>query len=197
VGVGSIEPLRPAVFFDRDGVLNRAVVRDGLPYPPRTQSEVSLEDDVEAGLMRLASVIPLIFVVSNQPDVARGTLARAFVEEVNALLTAKLPITRFYTCYHDDAEGCSCRKPAPGLFQEAANNFGVDLAASFMVGDRWRDVDAGFAAGCTTILIQKGYSERPPLHAPDAVVQTVSEAVDFILSRYTSKATSSSIGVMQ
>jgi D-glycero-D-manno-heptose 1,7-bisphosphate phosphatase len=181
VGISPLER-RAAVFFDRDGVLNRAIVRDGLPYPPRTIEELVLAEGCEEAVARLAAAVPLLFVVTNQPDVARGTASRDEVELLNHALASMLPITRFYTCYHDDDDRCSCRKPLPGAFLKAAEDYALDLSACFMVGDRWRDIEAGCAAGCTTVLIQKEYDEKVARCNPDFVVSSITEAVDSILA---------------
>jgi D-glycero-D-manno-heptose 1,7-bisphosphate phosphatase len=169
------------VFFDRDGVLNEPIVRDGKPYPPRDIGELRLVPRARSVIARLSKTIPLLFVVTNQPDVARGTQTREHVEEINREIARRLPIARFYTCYHDDSDRCDCRKPKAGSLLAAAEEFHLDLRASFMVGDRWRDVDAGAAAGCTTIYLDQGYHERAPDNAADIVVRTLEEAVDQIL----------------
>jgi D-glycero-D-manno-heptose 1,7-bisphosphate phosphatase len=172
----------PAVFFDRDGVLNQAIVRRGTPHPPAHASELKVEDGVAQALQRLSGHIPLIFVVTNQPDVTRGTQTRAEVERMNAALERRMPIVATYVCYHDDADACTCRKPLPGLLLKAAAEHGIDLQRSYMVGDRWRDVEAGTAAGCTTILVQHGYDERAPQTPPTVSVKTVAEAVEAIIA---------------
>jgi D-glycero-D-manno-heptose 1,7-bisphosphate phosphatase len=137
---------------------------------------------VEEALQRLAAAGYLLVVVTNQPDVARGTQTRAAVEAIHARLAAALPLDEFRTCYHDDADGCRCRKPAPGLLLDAAAAHGIDLARSVMIGDCWRDVEAGRAAGCATIFVDYGYAERRP-ERPDAVVPSLKEAADWILAR--------------
>jgi D-glycero-D-manno-heptose 1,7-bisphosphate phosphatase len=153
---------RRAVFLDRDGVLNRAVVRDGKPYPPANAAEVEILPGVAEALKQLKEAGFVLIVVSNQPDVARGTASRRDVERINAYLAERLPIDRFIMCYHDSGEGCDCRKPRPGMLLAGAREFDVDLGASFMVGDRWRDVEAGIAAGCKTVFIDYGYDEKRP-----------------------------------
>jgi D-glycero-D-manno-heptose 1,7-bisphosphate phosphatase len=153
---------RRAVFLDRDGVLNRAVLRDARPYPPSCVGEVRILPGVAEGLQRLKEAGFLLIVVSNQPDVARGKACRETIESINAYLAANLPIDRFITCYHDNVDGCDCRKPHPGMLFAGTKEFDIDLAASFMVGDRWRDVEAGNAAGCKTIFIDYGYDEKRP-----------------------------------
>jgi D-glycero-D-manno-heptose 1,7-bisphosphate phosphatase len=171
-----------AVFLDRDGVLNGAIVRDGKPYPPDNIQELQILPGVKDALARLKRSGFLLLVVTNQPDVARGTQRRETVEEMNALLKSELPVDEFRVCYHDDKENCACRKPKPGLLLEAAMEHGIDLGASFMIGDRWRDIDAGAAAGCRTIWIDRAYREKGPTAAPDARVRNLSEAADWIIA---------------
>src|SRR3989304_6379995 len=153
---------RRAVFLDRDGVLNRAVVRDGRPYPPAIVAEVEILPGVVEALQRLKMAGFVLIVVSNQPDVARGTTPQETVEAINAFLANRLPVDRFIMCYHDSADNCDCRKPRPGTLFAGAKEFDVDLSSSYMVGDLWRDVEAGIAAGCKTIFVDYGYDEKRP-----------------------------------
>jgi D-glycero-D-manno-heptose 1,7-bisphosphate phosphatase len=178
-----IHPLKQAVFFDRDGVLNEAMVRDGKPYPPRSIGELRVTPGAAAGLARLRSLgLPLI-VVTNQPDVARGTQELAAVKAIHDALRRELPLDEVISCFHDDRDECACRKPRPGLILEGAARCGADPRRSFMVGDRWRDIDAGQAAGCRTIWIDRGYQERGPSAPPDVRVASLPEAVDWILQQ--------------
>jgi len=171
-----------AVFLDRDGVLNRALERDGQPYPPSSLAEVEILPGVPEACARLKQAGFLLVVATNQPDVGRGTLAREAVEAIHAHLQRLLPLDRIEVCYHAGrgAEPCDCRKPRPGMLQRAAAALGIDLAASWMVGDRWRDVDCGHAAGCRTIFIDYGYREalRQP---PDFTCRSLLEASEIIL----------------
>jgi D-glycero-D-manno-heptose 1,7-bisphosphate phosphatase len=179
MGIGSI--VRRAVFLDRDGVINRALVREGKPYPPRSLAELEILPGVAEALARLHAAGFQLIVVTNQPDVARGTQTREAVEEIHAaLLASGLPISSFRVCYHDNASRCLCRKPAPGMLLEAAREEGIDLRASFMIGDRWRDIEAGQRAGCTTLFIDYGYAENMPT-PPYVTVSSLSEAVNWIL----------------
>jgi D-glycero-D-manno-heptose 1,7-bisphosphate phosphatase len=176
-----------AVFLDRDGVINAAVVRKGKPYPPASLDELELLPGVPEALERLRAAGFRLIVVTNQPDVARGTTARTTVEAIHRGLQQgegerpPLCIDRFQVCYHDDPDGCACRKPAPGMLLAAAREEGIDLAASFMVGDRWRDIEAGRRAGCTTLFIDYGYDEAER-SAPDARFRSLAEAADWILN---------------
>ena len=172
---------RRAVFLDRDGVLNAPVVREGKPYPPGSVAALQVLPGVAEALSRLKAAGFLLIVVSNQPDVARGTTTRESVEAINAALAASLPIDEFRMCYHDNADACACRKPRPGMLVDAARAWDIDLAGSFMVGDRWRDVDAGRSAGCRTVFVDYAYDERQPERV-DLRVASLLEAVPFLLS---------------
>jgi D-sedoheptulose 7-phosphate isomerase len=173
--------LRPAVFLDRDGVINRAVMRDGKPFPPSSLEELELQPGVSSALLDLKAHGFDLFVITNQPDVARGRQTREAVEAIHKALASSLPIDGIFVCYHDDADRCTCRKPRPGLLIEAQRKHNIDLSRSFMVGDRWRDIDAGHSAGCKTVLIDYGYQEKTPAQPPDATVRSLREAADWII----------------
>ena len=181
MGIGPLMERKRAVFLDRDGVLNRAVVRDGKPYPPASLEELEIVGDAAASLERLKQLGFLLLVVTNQPDVARGTRTLESIEAIHAFMRQTLPLDDFLICPHDDRDGCSCRKPLPGLMLEAQERYGVSLADSFLVGDRWRDIDAGRAAGCRTVHLDQNWRERGPSAPPDARVASLEEAVDWII----------------
>jgi D-glycero-D-manno-heptose 1,7-bisphosphate phosphatase len=169
-----------AVFLDRDGVLNRPIIRARKPHPPATVGEVEILPGVPEACQKLKAAGFLLIVVTNQPDVARGAQRRETVEEINQLLRRHLPLDDIRVCYHDTPHGCHCRKPAPGLLREAAAAWGIELADSFMVGDRWTDIEAGHRAGCRTILIRDGYGEERKV-APDGRAASLPDAVNWIL----------------
>jgi D-glycero-D-manno-heptose 1,7-bisphosphate phosphatase len=169
-----------AIFLDRDGVINQAVIRNGKPYPPRSAEELIIPEGVVEALAQFVRQGFLLYVVTNQPDVARGTQQRSTVEAIHAALGASLPLNGFYACYHDDADVCACRKPKPGLLIKAAENHGLSLTDSYMIGDRWRDVEAGQRAGCRTVWIDYGYDEPGPTNAADATVKSLPEAASWI-----------------
>jgi len=173
--------LKRAVFLDRDGVINRAVVQNGKPFPPRSAAEVEVLPDAHDALLRLREAGYVLIVVTNQPDVARGTQTQTAVEEINAQLASSLAIDDFMVCYHDDAAGCTCRKPNPGGLLEAAARHEIDLESSYIVGDRWRDVEAGQRAGCKSLFIDYGYSEREP-KPPFLRVRSLAEAAEKIVT---------------
>ncbi len=170
--------LKRAAFLDRDGVLNRPVVRDGKPYPPASVHEFEIYPDAAEAVASLREMGFAIFVVTNQPDVARGTQKQSEIEAMNARLREDLGLEHFYVCWHDDNQ-CDCRKPKPGLLTRAATEHGISLPDSFMIGDRWRDVDCGHAAGCRTIFIDRGYSERLR-QTPDYQARGLGSAVAII-----------------
>lgn len=173
---------RKAVFFDRDGVLNDALIREGKPYPPSSLQELHIEEDAPAELNRLASQGFILICVTNQPDVARGTQTREVVESINEAIRKVLPLNDIRVCYHDQADHCRCRKPEPGLLLDASQEFGIDLSSSFMVGDRWKDVEAGKRAGCRPIWINRGYDEQQPDPDDAVFVSSLKQAVDHIVN---------------
>jgi D-glycero-D-manno-heptose 1,7-bisphosphate phosphatase len=179
MGIGAVTR---AVFLDRDGVLNEPIVRDGKPFPPSRLEELRIYPEAAGALARLREAGYLLIVVTNQPDVSRGTQARAAVEAMDAQVRAALPVDEIRVCFHDDRDQCHCRKPKPGLVLDAAAAHGIALPESFLIGDRWRDIDCGAAAGVRTVWIDRGYKERGPSYAADFRCVSLAEAVDWILS---------------
>jgi len=175
-----IDEVMKAVFLDRDGVINRAVMRDGKPHPPDRVEDLEVLDGVPDALRKLRGAGFRLIVVTNQPDVARGTQTREAVEAMHARLTAELPVDEVVACYHDGDE-CDCRKPKPGALVAAAQRHGVELEESFMVGDRWRDIEAGQRAGCRCLFVDHGYAERQPAGS-FVRVPSLAAAAEWILS---------------
>lgn len=172
-----------AVFLDRDGVLNRAILVAGKPHPPANLHELEIPADVPDALRALRAAGFLLIGATNQPDVARGTQTRAMVEAINATLCARLPLDQVRVCYHDDNDACDCRKPAPGLLLQAAREYDIDLATSFMIGDRWKDIEAGRRAGCVTIHLDNGHAEAWRGRPADGHVHSLCEAAKWILAQ--------------
>ncbi len=175
-------PCARAVFLDRDGVINHALERDGLPYPPAGLGEFEILPGVAGACAKLKQAGYLLVVATNQPDVGRGTLKKEIVEMIHAEMCRRLPIDRVEVCYHPGREqsDCDCRKPKPGMLLRAARELGIDLKQSWMVGDRWRDVDCGHAAGCRTVFIDRGYAEELR-QKPHFSAGNLAEAADIIL----------------
>ena len=181
MGVGS-SAMNRAVFLDRDGVINRAVVRDGKPYPPDSVAKTEILPDVPKALALLKEKGLRLAVITNQPDVARGAQTKQNVEAINAFLADRLPLDCFEVCFHDDSEHCDCRKPKPGLIHLAAQALDADPGSGFVVGDRWRDIEAGRAAGCRTVWIDRGYAEQLPQNF-DFRAQSLWEAAQWIVQQ--------------
>ena len=171
-----------AVFLDRDGVINRPVVRDGLPFAASNLSEFEIFPEVPTACQQLKKPGFLLIVATNQPDVGRGTMKKETVEAIHAEMCHQLPIDRVEVCYHPGhgASNCDCRKPRPGLLLNAARELGIDLTQSWMVGDRWRDIDCGRAAGCRTVFIDRGYAEGLK-QMPDFRANDLAQAAEIIL----------------
>jgi D-glycero-D-manno-heptose 1,7-bisphosphate phosphatase len=171
---------RKAVFLDRDGVLNKAIVKNGKPYPPQNLEELEILEGVPQALQSLKEAGFLLIGVTNQPDVARGIQKREIVASINSTLLRSLPLEDILVCYHDDRDDCSCRKPKPGLLYQAAESYAIDLKTSFMIGDRWKDVEAGRQAGWQTVLIDYHYAENGGATPPDCRVSSLPEAAAWI-----------------
>jgi D-glycero-D-manno-heptose 1,7-bisphosphate phosphatase len=168
-----------AIFLDRDGVINYSLVRSNKPYPPRNLSDFELIDGVHHTLQTLSAKGYLLFIFTNQPDVARGTLSLSNLEEIHSYILQTLPITKIYYCAHDDKDNCHCRKPKPGMILEAAKQYDINLFQSYVVGDRWRDIEAGKKAGCKTIFIDYKYAENL-LSKPDFTIEHVTKILSII-----------------
>jgi len=172
--------LRPAVFLDRDGVIVIPEFRDRRSFAPRRLEDFKFYPEAAASLHRLKRAGFLLAVITNQPDVGNGLISRSEVDAMHETRARELPVDAVKACFHRQDEHCDCRKPKPGMILEAARELGIDLGKSFMVGDRGSDVEAGRAAGCSTVFIDLGYAELAP-DAPDYVVHSIREAADVII----------------
>ena len=172
--------MKKGAFLDRDGVINRSILVDGVPKPPASICEVEILDGVVEAIEKLKENNFVPVVITNQPDVARGLTTRSEVDSINAFIGGKAGIEHFYTCFHDDEDQCLCRKPAPGLIILAASELALDPLNSILVGDRWRDVSAGQAVGCANYFIDYSYPERMP-NEPFITVSSLIEATRIII----------------
>jgi D-glycero-D-manno-heptose 1,7-bisphosphate phosphatase len=172
--------MKRAVFLDRDGVLNRAVLVDGAPKPPTSIAEVEILDGVCEAIQILKRNEFLPVVVTNQPDVARGLASKNQTNAINSFIGKCVSIEFFYTCFHDESDFCVCRKPLPGLIHLAAVDLNIDVTTSFLVGDRWRDIEAAQAAGCRSFFIDYSYPEKTP-SLPFTRVLSLLQAVQIIV----------------
>jgi D-glycero-D-manno-heptose 1,7-bisphosphate phosphatase len=166
--------LRSAVFLDRDGVINQAIVKKGRPFPPRTIEEFALLPDVSSAIATLRECGLIVVVVTNQPDISSGLISLDFVNQVHNEIKRLTGIEEFYVCPHLDFDDCDCRKPKPGLLHKAAKDLDLDLKSSYMVGDRWKDIQAGNLAECQSFFIDYSYNEKtpnPPFHPVGSLLQ--------------------------
>ena len=178
MGIRSL--INKAVFLDRDGVLNRVIVRGGKPYPPSHLSEFEILPGTKEALIKLKLERFLLIVVTNQPDVARGKQKREKVEEMHTFLKRNLPLNDIFVCWHGLDSECECRKPLPGLLFQASKKWQIDLKKSLIIGDRWRDIDSGHAAGCKTIFIDYRYNECLN-YQPDYTTTSIRDASEWII----------------
>lgn len=174
--------IRSAVFLDRDGVINRSIVRARIPCAPRSLDELELLPGVEEAVSSLRAGGYRLIVVTNQPDVARGITPAAVADSINDRIRSELGLDAVYMCVHDDRDACSCRKPMPGLITRAATELGLDLSTSHLVGDRWRDIEAGRRAGCSTFFLDRRSRERRP-QSYDFRVGSLLDAARIILRK--------------
>lgn len=170
--------MNKAVFLDRDGVINKAIIKEGKAYAPRTVQEFEIITGVAEEIIRLKKAGYVLIVITNQPEIARGTTPRSHVDVMNAIIRERMAVDGIFVCPHDDPDGCSCRKPKPGLILQAAEKHAIDLKQSFVVGDGWKDMEAARAAGCLEILLDASYNQGVVCFKRVASFQ---EAVDIIL----------------
>jgi D-glycero-D-manno-heptose 1,7-bisphosphate phosphatase len=169
-----------AIFLDADGVLNIAIIKDGKPVAPTSLTELKIPDEVKPSLVRLKAAGYLLICVTNKPDIARGLMTQADVDAIYAKICQDLPLDDVFICYVEDSD---CYKPKPGLLFTAKTKYDIELALSYMIGDRWSDVKAGQNAGCKTIWIDRGYiNEMQPDPPADYTAQSLAEATQWILA---------------
>ena len=171
--------MKKAVFLDRDGVINKVFVKKGLPTSPYSLDELEILPGVKESIIRLKKLNFICLVVTNQPDVQRGKIKKNIVIKMNNFLKKEIELDDIFVCYHDDKDNCDCRKPKPGLLLQARKKWNVDFKKSFIVGDRWRDIQAGKKVGCKTIFLDYKYKDIKPKN-PDFVTDTLLNATYII-----------------
>lgn len=172
-----------ALFLDRDGTLNLPIMRDGVPYSPRTLKEVDFFPDIEIALKLFRDLDFVPIIITNQPDVARKLVTKEKALEINRYIQERLGIEHAFACFHDDLDLCLCRKPKPGLIHEAMNLLKIEIKRSYMIGDRWKDVEAAQSVGCPAYFIDSGYTEQMPIE-PYIRVSSVLEAAISVRNRH-------------
>jgi D-glycero-D-manno-heptose 1,7-bisphosphate phosphatase len=170
-----------ALFLDRDGVINRSMVRDGKPFAPTHFDDFEILPGVKEALIKSRQAGLKNIIVTNQPDLSTGKIKQEQFDLIQSYCLSELEIDAIKVCPHTQLDDCDCRKPRPGLITQAASEFGVDISSSYMVGDRWRDIEAGQAAGCkSNFFIDYDYQEKRP-DPPYVVIRSLAEAVLVIL----------------
>jgi len=175
-----------ALFLDRDGVVDELVFYDSSNEweSPRRIGDLRLIDGVRAPLARFIDAGWLLFIVTNQPSAAKGKTSLEELQEVHDAVVAALgvPIARSYLCFHHPEDACACRKPSPHFLREAAREFDVDLARSWMVGDQDSDLACGRAAGCRVALIEhRGSEHKRGAIEPDLRVHDLEELANALI----------------
>ena len=181
MGVGS-KIKGKAIFLDRDGVLNKPIIKNRKPYPPSKIEELEILPGVYEGIQLLRHSGFKLIVITNQPDVSRGSTTKEIVDEINNSIIKQLKVDEIMSCFHDDNENCECRKPKPGMILEAVKKWDIDLSVSYLIGDRWRDIQTAKNIGLTSILIKYDYDEKK-INA-DFECNNLEEAANYILKIY-------------
>jgi D-glycero-D-manno-heptose 1,7-bisphosphate phosphatase len=150
--------MRPAVFFERDGVLNLVETVRQQPVVPKTLEEFHVNTGARAQLARLKQAGFLLIATTNQPGVSRGYLSRRELDLMHGMLRRALPLDAIYVCPHDEMDDCPCRKPAAGLLTEAAYERQINLEHSFVVSDKWQDAKAAEQVGATSLLLRSPWN---------------------------------------
>jgi D-glycero-D-manno-heptose 1,7-bisphosphate phosphatase len=167
-----------AVFLDRDGVVNKVILRGGKPFSPRNLGEFVFTDGIQETVSILKRNGYKTILVSNQPDIARGHITQDVLDKMMQRVSEEILLDDIFVCPHEDDHHCACRKPKPGMILEAAKKWKIDLRASYVIGDTWKDMEAGKTAGCKTILLDAVYNRDV---RSDFRVTSLIEAVDIIL----------------
>ena len=155
--------MNSAIFLDRDGVVNYSIICEKKPYAPLNLNELKIIPEIKSVINTFKQRQFKVFVITNQPDVARGKVKKEEVEKINASIQSQLSIDEIFTCYHDNQDHCECRKPKPGAFIALSQKYNIDLTKSIMVGDRAKDIEAAKNANCPSVFIDYGYNEIKPL----------------------------------
>ena len=171
--------MKKAIFLDRDGVINKSFIENGLPFSPTSFVQLDILPGVKESIFRLQKLSFVCLVVTNQPDVSRGKIEKKTVVKMNNYLKKELNLDDFFVCYHDDRDNCKCRKPKSGLLLDACKKWDINLKESYMIGDRWKDIEAGSRIGCKTIFIDHNYKEIKPKN-PNFITDSLLNAVHLI-----------------
>lgn len=181
---------QPAIFFDRDGVIN-SLIGPEFNRGPRTLNELAFIGEPELVLAGIRGLGFINLIVTNQPDLSRGGLTLSEHKLICETVLAVCPsVSKIYTCPHDNEDCCDCRKPKPGLIDQAHQEFQLNLSDSWLVGDKWTDILAGKARGLTTALLRNDASWNPTSQglppndlSPDFEIRDLGELYDLLCLR--------------
>ena len=176
--------VKAAVFIERDGVLNQVRVERQHPVSPLTLDDFRINQEAVLLLQKLKATGFLLIVTTNQPGLSRGYQSRRELDRMHDLLRATFALDDILLCPHDETDGCSCRRPKPGLLVEAGFKWRLSLDRCFVISDKWQDAEAGRAVGCTSLLLQSPWNG---VARPDLVLPDLAAAVEKLLRLRVSK----------
>tara|TARA_Y100000996_G_C22342075_1_gene569100 strand:+ start:206 stop:739 length:534 start_codon:yes stop_codon:yes gene_type:complete len=151
-----------AFFFDRDGILNKVILKKNKPYSPRYPKQVVKNYEILKLIKLLKKKKFKKIIITNQPDIKTGKLTKHSLRTINNDIKLFFSIDDIFVCTHNKFDKCHCRKPKIGMIKLAEKKWNLDLKKSYLIGDRWKDIDAGNKAGCKTIYIDYNYDEKKP-----------------------------------
>ena len=154
--------LNKAIFLDRDGVINKSIIANGKPYAPLLFEDFVFYEDTKKAIVVIQSLDYKTIIVTNQPEINKGNLNHEELKRMNDRIYNELKIDDIFVCEHTSEEDCDCRKPKPGMILNASKKHNIDLSQSFLIGDRYKDIESAHAAGCNSIFIDRKYSEKFP-----------------------------------
>ena len=173
--------MKKAIFLDRDGVLNKVVLREKgkIIGSPKSLKELKLIPNIKKVTLSLKKRGFLLIMITNQPDYLRKKNSKKNILQINYYLKKKLFLDDVFVCFHDDSSKCVCRKPKPGMLFKAKKKHKINLKKSYIIGDRWRDIEAGKKAKCKTILLDHNYKEKIKIK-PDFNVKKIIQVLKVI-----------------
>ena len=176
--------MNPAIFLDRDGVINFSKILRGKPYAPNYYKNFKIFSNTEKCLNKIKNMGFLTIVITNQPDIGNKKTSYLEINKMHDKLYSLKTIDKIYVCPHSQSENCVCRKPSPYFFFLAKDEFNIDMKKSWMIGDRYTDIQAGNAAGLKTIFIDRIYKESLFKKISCKKVNSLIEAVKYIENYY-------------
>jgi D-glycero-D-manno-heptose 1,7-bisphosphate phosphatase len=171
--------MNSGVFLDRDGVVNKIILKERRPYSPRELDQLEILEGVRDAVQIFQKLRFKVVVITNQPEISRGLITEDLTIEMHNKIREETGIESFYFCRHDDFHDCECRKPKAGMLLKAAEELNLDFSQSYLVGDRWKDIHAGQKVGCKCYFIDNHYDEPRPI-LPFHTVKSLYEAAILI-----------------